>query len=73
MLINRLRKKPGIAVVTPESTEDLWVLRRILKNGDIITSQTKRVIKKEKEFELAENKFGKQCEVSVYKKRFEIC
>ena len=50
MLISRLRKKPGIAVVTPESTEDLWVLRRILKNGDIITSQTKRVIKKEKEF-----------------------
>ncbi|MBH58958.1 MAG: mRNA surveillance protein pelota [Thaumarchaeota archaeon] len=50
MLINRLRKKPGIAVVTPESTEDLWVLRRILKNGDIITSQTKRVIKNQKEF-----------------------
>ena len=50
MLINRLRKKPGIAVVTPESIEDLWVLRRILKNGDIITSQTKRVIKNQKEF-----------------------
>ena len=50
MLINRLRKKPGIAVVTPESIEDLWVLRRIMKNGDIITSQTKRVIKNQKEF-----------------------
>ena len=50
MLISRLRKKPGIAVVTPESTEDLWILRRILKNGDVITSQTKRVIKNQKEF-----------------------
>ena len=41
MLISRLRKKPGIAVVTPESTEDLWILRRVLKSGDIITSHTK--------------------------------
>jgi len=50
MLISRLRKKPGIAVVTPESTEDLWILRRVLKSGDIITSHTKRVIKNQKEF-----------------------
>lgn len=50
MLINRLKKKPGIAVVTPEDTEDLWILRRIIKKGDLITSQTKRVIKDQKEF-----------------------
>ena len=49
MLINRLKKKPGIAVVTPEDTEDLWILRRIIKKGDLITSQTKRVIKDQKE------------------------
>ena len=50
MLINRLKKKPGIASVTPEDSEDLWILRRIIKNGDIISSNTKRVIKDQKEF-----------------------
>ena len=50
MYIRRIVKKANLAVVTPESIEDLWTLRRIISQGDIISGETKRVVKEKKEF-----------------------
>ena len=49
MLLGRLQKRPGIAVVTPENVDDLWAIRRIIIPKDIISGYTKRVIKDKNE------------------------
>ena len=49
MLLSRLQKRPGIAVVTPENVDDLWTIRRIVIPKDIISGYTKRVIKDKNE------------------------
>ena len=49
MLLIRLQKRPGIAVITPENVDDLWTIRRIVIPKDIISGHTKRVIKDKSE------------------------
>ncbi len=50
MRIHRLQRRPGLATITPESPEDLWTLRRIISPDDILTGDTSRVIKENKDF-----------------------
>ncbi|MFQ6134409.1 MAG: mRNA surveillance protein Pelota [Nitrososphaerales archaeon] len=45
MIIHRLAPKAGLALVTPENAEDLWVLRRIVSPGDMVSGDTSRVVK----------------------------
>ncbi|MDP6641714.1 MAG: hypothetical protein QF812_03490 [Nitrososphaerales archaeon] len=45
MIIHRLVPKAGLAVLTPENAEDLWVLRRVISSGDLVSGETSRVIK----------------------------
>lgn len=45
MIIHRLTPKAGLALLTPENAEDLWVLRRILSIGDKVSGETSRAVK----------------------------
>jgi len=45
MIIHRLVPKAGLVVLTPENAEDLWVLRRVISPGDLVSGETSRVIK----------------------------
>lgn len=45
MIIHRLVPKAGLVVLTPEDAEDLWVIRRIVSAGDLVSGETKRVVK----------------------------
>ena len=44
------RSKDNIFVIVPEDADDLFALRRIIRNNDVIVSDTKRVVKQVKEF-----------------------
>ena len=50
MIVHRFSPKKGILVATPEDEDDLWCLRRIISEGDLISSETSRVIKDRSEF-----------------------
>lgn len=45
MIIHRLVPKSGLIVFTPENPEDLWMLRRVIIPGDMISGETSRAIK----------------------------
>ncbi len=45
MIIHRLVPKAGLVVLTPEDAEDLWVIRRIVTAGDLVSGETTRVVK----------------------------
>ncbi|MCL4437413.1 MAG: mRNA surveillance protein Pelota [Thaumarchaeota archaeon] len=45
MIIHRLVPKAGLVVLTPEDAEDLWVIRRIVSAGDLVSGETTRVVK----------------------------
>lgn len=45
MIVHRFVPKAGVAVITPEDEDDLWSLRRIISRDDLVSSETKRVIK----------------------------
>lgn len=44
------RSKDNIFVIVPEDADDLFALRRIIRNNDVIVSDTTRVVKQVKEF-----------------------
>ena len=50
MIIDRFAQKSGIAVVIPEDEDDLWSLRRLIRPGDYITTDTTRVVKQKGDF-----------------------
>ncbi|HJT83947.1 MAG TPA: mRNA surveillance protein Pelota [Nitrososphaeraceae archaeon] len=51
MISKEVASSSGKAIyIIPEDSDDLFTLRRIIKTGDIIVSDTSRVIKFEKEF-----------------------
>ncbi len=50
MIIHRLVPKIGLIIFTPENPEDLWVLRRIIVSGDMISGETSRAIKETGDF-----------------------
>ena len=45
MKIYTFKPKIGLLDICPESFDDLWILRRLIKPNDLITAQTTRVIK----------------------------
>ena len=45
MIVHRLVPRDGLVVLTPEDAEDLWVIRRIVSAGDLVSGETKRVVK----------------------------
>ena len=50
MIINRLELVHNIVVLTPEQPDDLWILRRIISKGDLVKSETSRVVKDTAEY-----------------------
>ncbi|QQG48079.1 MAG: pelota family protein [archaeon] len=50
MIVTDLDTKHGTCSITPESTEDLWALRRLIKKGDVVVTRSSRVVKREEEF-----------------------
>jgi protein pelota len=50
MIIHRFAKRAGLATITPEDEDDLWCLRRIIHEDDLVSSETSRVIKDKGEF-----------------------
>lgn len=50
MIIHRLVPKAGLIIFTPENPEDLWMLRRVISPGDMISGETSRVIKESGDF-----------------------
>lgn len=50
MIVTEFSPKHGFCSLTPESADDLWTLRRLIRKGDIIVSRSSRVLKKEDEF-----------------------
>jgi protein pelota len=50
MIVHVLHPKQGLAILTPEELDDLWVLRRIIHRGDLVSSETSRVVKSQGEF-----------------------
>ncbi len=63
MIIHRLVAKAGVAVVTPEDAEDLWVLRRLISVGDVVAGETRRVVKETGDFVRPDK--GERISVSV--------
>lgn len=50
MIVNELNAKHGSCSLTIESAEDLWVLRRLISEGDVLVTRSSRVVKREDEF-----------------------
>ncbi|MBI4258734.1 MAG: pelota family protein [Thaumarchaeota archaeon] len=45
MIVHSLTPKSGLVVLTPEDVNDLWRLRRLIARGDLVASETTRVVK----------------------------
>ncbi len=45
MIVHRLDSRHDLAIVTPETPDDLWTLRRVISKGDIVASESSRVVK----------------------------
>jgi len=45
MIVHRFSPKVGLALLTPEDAEDLWIIRRIITPGDLVSGETSRVVK----------------------------
>ena len=63
MIIHRLVPKTGLAVLTPENAEDLWVLRRLISPGDLVSGETSRVIRETGEYTRPDK--GERIKISV--------
>lgn len=50
MIVSAFNPKHGQCSLTPESSEDLWTLRRIIEKGDVVVTRSSRVVKKEDEY-----------------------
>jgi protein pelota len=59
MISKEITSSSGKAIyIIPEDSDDLFTLRRIIKTGDILVSDTTRVIKFEKEYSVKVEKIG---------------
>ncbi|MEM2872611.1 MAG: mRNA surveillance protein pelota [Nitrososphaerales archaeon] len=47
MIIHKFIKNKGLVYLTLEDADDLWCLKRIIENGDLVSGETTRVIKRE--------------------------
>jgi protein pelota len=50
LIVNRLDPKHGRCSLTIESAEDLWTLRRLISRGDVLTTRSSRVVKRDEEY-----------------------
>ncbi len=49
-MIHKFNQKKGFIALTPEDEDDLWALRRVVEQGDLLTTYTTRSIKKQGEY-----------------------
>ncbi|MHB8568520.1 MAG: pelota family protein [Nitrososphaerales archaeon] len=50
MILNRVDERHGLVTVTPEQSDDLWALRRVISKGDYVAGETSRVYKETAEY-----------------------
>lgn len=50
MIVSSFSPKHGHCSLTIESPDDLWVLRRLIRKGDVVVTRSSRVVKVEDEF-----------------------
>jgi protein pelota len=50
LIVSHLDPKHGTCSLTIESADDLWMLRRLIRKGDILVTRSSRVLKQEDEF-----------------------
>lgn len=50
MIIHRLDARHDLVTVTPETPDDLWTLRRVVSKGDLVASESSRVLKETAEY-----------------------
>jgi protein pelota len=50
LIIRRLDTRHDLVTVTPETSDDLWILRRIVAKGDLVASESSRVLKETAEY-----------------------
>lgn len=50
MIIHRIDTRHDFVTLTPESPDDLWALRRVISKGDLVASESSRVIKETSEY-----------------------
>jgi protein pelota len=50
LLIQRLDTHHDLVTVTPQTPDDLWILRRIVSKGDLVASESSRVLKQTAEY-----------------------
>src|SRR3972149_3443283 len=63
MIVHKLIPKAKLFVVTPEDSEDLWILRRIISPEDSVSGETTRIVKETGDF-VRPNK-GERISVSI--------
>ncbi|MHB1907286.1 MAG: pelota family protein [Nitrososphaerales archaeon] len=50
MIIHRLDTRHDLATLTPETPDDLWTIRRVISKGDLVASESSRVLKETSEY-----------------------
>ncbi len=50
LIIHRLGPRHDLAMATPETPDDLWILRRIISKTDLVASESSRVLKETAEY-----------------------
>ena len=50
MIVNRVDTRHDLVTVTPESPDDLWILRRVICKSDLVAGETSRVFKETAEY-----------------------
>jgi protein pelota len=50
LILQRLDTRHDLVTVTPETPDDLWTLRRIVTKGDLVASESSRVLKETSEY-----------------------
>lgn len=50
MIIHRIDTRHDLATLTPETPDDLWTIRRVISKGDLVASETSRVLKDTQEY-----------------------
>lgn len=63
MIVTDFRPKKGYCSLILESPDDLWIIRRLIRSGDIVIARSSRVIKKEDEFSRPDK--GERVKVTV--------
>jgi protein pelota len=63
LIVSSFSPKHGHCSLTIESADDLWVLRRLIRKGDVVVTRSSRVVKLEDEFSRPDK--GERVKVTV--------